>query len=519
MPLSYRPPEERLEGGALLLVAPVLAWLTLWIPLLGWHVDDAGISYAYARNLADGLGFRAVQGGPLAEGFSNPAWTLLLTGAVWLGVGVLAASKILQAALGAATLLGLHALVRAAGGRRDEATGAALVTALSAPWVVWSAGGLETVWLSACLVGFLWVVASERAGWLAGAFAAGVALARPEGPLLAAALLVTAEGLAPDGGWRKRRVMAWAIPVLACVAWLGVRVFVFESLVPTAWWVKAARVDVVPRLVRGALYVGLFAAEIALPLLALGWGAASGIRRLQRLARAAALIVALQVAIVVFVGGDWMRHGRLLAPFVPLIAAASAPGLIALLYSPHDVGRRVLDGRARHLGWAFLAAYVGVELLFWQAAVRRPPLPMAITADSADLLAELGPAWCGETRPHFATPDVGAALVRHPEARVIDLVGLLDAVDARHGGPGWWSARLADLEPQAVLVHGPWVPRTGLYPDVLAAAGYVEVCRRKDTPGPHEARYPPTLYRRSDCTRPLSDAQTARLDDWCARPR
>ena len=51
------PPAD--EGRLLILVGPIVAWLGLWVALIGWHVDDAGITYAYARSLAGGLGFRA----------------------------------------------------------------------------------------------------------------------------------------------------------------------------------------------------------------------------------------------------------------------------------------------------------------------------------------------------------------------------------------------------------------------------------------------------------------------------
>src|SRR5215468_4863974 len=44
----------------------------------GWLIDDAGISFAYARNLAEGHGLVSQPGAPPVEGFSNPAWTLLL---------------------------------------------------------------------------------------------------------------------------------------------------------------------------------------------------------------------------------------------------------------------------------------------------------------------------------------------------------------------------------------------------------------------------------------------------------
>ena len=43
-----------------------------------FFIEDAGISFAYARNFVDGEGFATYAGGPRVEGFSNPLWTFLI---------------------------------------------------------------------------------------------------------------------------------------------------------------------------------------------------------------------------------------------------------------------------------------------------------------------------------------------------------------------------------------------------------------------------------------------------------
>jgi hypothetical protein len=196
----------------------------------------------------------------------------------------------------------------------------------------------------------------------------------------------------------------------------------------------------------------------------------------------------------------------------------SVPGLMALLIRPMDLGRPLLEGWSRHLSWMFVGAWAGIQILFWQHALRRPPLPLAVAAETADLLVDLGPASCGETTARLALPDVGAALSRHPDAIVLDLGGLTDVRDARRGTDGW-PERLAEARPQVVLVHGPWVPRTGLDDGVLNASGYRLLCRRDGTPGPWEDRFPPSLYRRADCVADPGLALLDRLDAWCTRYR
>ncbi len=60
-----------------------------------WIVDDAGITFAYARSVTSGAGPVLQSGAPLVEGYSNPAWLAVLAigralglfdRGVWLGL-------------------------------------------------------------------------------------------------------------------------------------------------------------------------------------------------------------------------------------------------------------------------------------------------------------------------------------------------------------------------------------------------------------------------------------------------
>ena len=89
---------------------PWVHWLVgLGIPawLLGWNmwivrkftVDDAYISFRYARNLADGLGL-VYNAGERIEGYTNFLWTVLLAGGIELGIDPHVTSKVLGGAAG-----------------------------------------------------------------------------------------------------------------------------------------------------------------------------------------------------------------------------------------------------------------------------------------------------------------------------------------------------------------------------------------------------------------------------------
>src|SRR5215471_18948267 len=51
-----------------------------------WIIDDAGISYVYARNLAVGAGLVAQPGQAPVEGYSNPLWVFVLVPFFKLGI-------------------------------------------------------------------------------------------------------------------------------------------------------------------------------------------------------------------------------------------------------------------------------------------------------------------------------------------------------------------------------------------------------------------------------------------------
>jgi len=54
--------------------------------LSDWIIDDAGITYAYAKNLANGYGLVSQPGVPPVEGYSNFLWLLLITPCFWLNI-------------------------------------------------------------------------------------------------------------------------------------------------------------------------------------------------------------------------------------------------------------------------------------------------------------------------------------------------------------------------------------------------------------------------------------------------
>lgn len=59
----------------------------------GWYIEDAAISFAYARNWAEGEGLVAIPGGERLEGYSNATWVALLALFELLGIDGFRSSK------------------------------------------------------------------------------------------------------------------------------------------------------------------------------------------------------------------------------------------------------------------------------------------------------------------------------------------------------------------------------------------------------------------------------------------
>src|SRR6187549_190922 len=100
---------------ALLLAVAAMTIITGLTALLwGLTLDDAYITFRYARHLAQGYGLGAWnRTREHVEGYSSLLWTLLLAGAAWLGADLRIASKVFGTA---AALIVIAVLFR----RRDD---------------------------------------------------------------------------------------------------------------------------------------------------------------------------------------------------------------------------------------------------------------------------------------------------------------------------------------------------------------------------------------------------------------
>lgn len=324
---ARKSPSVWLQGVYRLGLFGVATWFLASTVFAVWHftIDDSGISFAYAKHLARGLGPVAAPGAPWVEGYSNALWVFLLTPLQWLPWPLAQSSKwlgLMMFTSGIAT--GVWWLAREHGKRLGTAALAALwITLLGSGLeiAVWVVAGLENALLGALLLG---LAARERVErehperwpWSA-LLAFGLCITRPEGAMYALpvlALLAWEKRAVAERGGLLRLGLAFLVPL---VVYHAVHYSVFHEWVPNTYFAKPQATSFGGGF--GYLYKSLRDTGLLylVPLAVLG---ASGSLRSKL-----TLIwyCAAGVVFVVYSGGDWMPFGRFVSFFaLPLVLLA-----------------------------------------------------------------------------------------------------------------------------------------------------------------------------------------------------
>ena len=303
-----------------------LVWGGLWWPIT---IDDSFITFRYAEHLAGGAGL-VFNPGERVEGFSCPAWVLLLAGAKSLGLPTIATSKVLG--LLAAMALPWLLWQLTAGRCRS-----ALVPAVGALWLalipdlaLYAVSGMETLQFAATLGLVLAALARPvatvgRAAWALASLGL-LLLSRPECVLLAPALWGCALFGSRPGA--PRRVLWGFLPM--AVGFLLLRYGYYGAWLPNTYLAKPSpqlfqfRQDPLggglARWVDHALTyeggpIGLWlriGGLLALPLFALGLY----VHRGSSLMRACLVSVLVGSAYLAYAPPDWMPGYRFLLPYL-----------------------------------------------------------------------------------------------------------------------------------------------------------------------------------------------------------
>ncbi|MGE5233885.1 MAG: hypothetical protein ACM3OB_07225 [Acidobacteriota bacterium] len=488
-----------------------LAWLVplalclVHATLFGaWIVDDAGISFAYARNLAHGYGLVSQPGQPPVEGFSNPLWTFALVPAFWAGWF----DPVWTPKIVAAGCIGLaFALLARLAGRSPSASPVAIgvglgVVALATPFVAWSFSGLENA-LSVLLVAaaaerserLLAVEPRRGSGALLGLALAAAALTRPDAVLFVTALpLLLLIGLVAR---RSARPLAAAL-LVAAVVWGGVyggfllwRRWYFGDWLPNTYYAKGgphatdvfALLTLRPDSVARWLEAAWGAAGPLGGWLLAGLGIALVLCLAHRTLSPALAVVAVYLGIAgaayVLLPRDWMPEFRFATPFValfPLACTLAAGDLLSRAQSAR--GARLKRGLAITAAVAAVLTFLPRSLTF--AAAPTVPFADVVRAygDGFNRMADE----LGVRQGAVLLPDVGGTLWAS-RLRVVDLGKLCDRTIARTMGKdqrAFYDYVFDRTTPVFIHFHGAWSAMARLDSDPRFERDYVPLLEYED---------------------------------------
>lgn len=468
-------PAARIAGHAAMLAALAAAAALYAAHVLDRYgdftVDDAGITYAYADNLASGRGLRMTPGEAPTEGFSNPLQVLLLAPVALFTGDLDPACKAINVGL-AALALGLLCAFAYLHLRGPVRLLALVPLGLATSWCgfnYWIAAGLEGGLLTALQIGSLlalhYAPRHAVADGVLGATAGLLAWTRPEGAVYGA-IAVGARLLRPSAGrrWRAAAIFAASLALLLALRWL-----LFRDLVPNTFWAKVPGRGLWWSLTDsespGWAYLRSFLRErwwyFAIPL----WMAAPAWREAQAAAAAALLHLLFAVGFVLYVGGDWMAEYRFLQPAMGPLAVLSAIGLVGLVGAGAPA-RPALGRLPLALGLLGLGALVAFGHRNWSsqrdAIAARRDISLPVVARRVAGYRALADRLHLERPPLVAEVDIGGLSYRSG-LEILDLAGLSDRAlglaRARRpaAGPDYvFGERLPDV----IHLHASWLVAT-----------------------------------------------------------
>lgn len=448
-----------------------------------WLVDDAAITFDYARHVSEGLGPVLQPGARPVEGYSNTSWLSLLVVGRWLGLfdhGTLLGipdyvvyPKLLAVLFCAATLVAIHRTAAVLVPRAWIVTlTAGVVLACIPSYVVWSFSGLEN-----SLYGFLVTaiaamsvraIARHRLHGIPAAVGTGLlafaaALTRPDGMIYATAYPVVVLLLVNRATVRATlvaaglSVLSFGVPFGAFLLWRHAE---FGRWVANTAAAKGQRLTVGAETVAAfnkvsglVSCIGVVSTLVALVVVGCNLGAASVFRRCLM---GALVPLVLAVSAFGFLTDDWMEQFRFATPIWPvgaLVVGACAYRLVA-----------AGGVRVRVVVAIGVAAAVGTSatLLNTQRSTfsAHPTVPMCAVADSAGRLinhladlAHLGPDAV------YVGPDLGGSSLTS-RLRLVDLAGLADARIADYRAAGDYQGLndhiFAEVRPDIINAELAW---------------------------------------------------------------
>jgi len=411
-------------------------------------VDDAYISFQYARNWVSGRGV-VFNPGEHVEGYTNFLWVALL--APFYAMARALSIDFTRVAIALSIVLALFdlGLVYAIARRlykRDwfAVSVALLLCAIDNAYLGYAMSALENHLLIFCSLGaiYAWVLPAKRPWAWTGAALVAAVMTRPDAALLVATFGVSSVfGLVltdPSRPWESRTTLvknlglALAVWVVGYGAYFAWRYHYYGELLPNTFYLKVgSHIDATER---GLVYTRSFVEDRyyvpCLALLAIFWPRASAVRWML-------LFVTLQAAYVTYVGGDFYSGHRFYVVVLPVLAL-----LVGwVVHRLRARFARLRPGRWLRTHTAAMATIIGVScglLAFGLSHVSKRGFQRGPYANEIKMFGDkvhnniVFTRWLGtftEPGASIVVGDIGSTGF-FTDLRVIDVYGVIDPVVA-----------------------------------------------------------------------------------------
>ena len=466
-----------------------------------WIVDDAAITFAYARSVTEGWGFVVQQGAAPVEGFSNPTWLALLSLGRLVGLfdhGTLFGipdyavyPKALALLCCASLLVGCYFAAKKVTRWPWLATLASGIILAAIPsFVMWSFSGLENslyaltvVWLAVLV--FRAVIddrlLGKRVAIVAGLLAAVAALTRPDGliyagayPLVALAMLFRANNrprFGPSLRYALLSVAAFAAPVGGYFLW---RHFHFGRWLPNTAVAKSQDIPGLADIARLGELVNYIGAPLILLMMIIG---TLVLRRPFWWRRGlVALLVPLSLAVLAFVvlNPDWMVQYRFATPAWAMLALVGPLVTAEALRGLRPKGTKWLG-----LGLVITLLISGATLLnSFERARETLTVPMCYVADRLGRVFNGYADILGLQHGSLLLPDLGGSSLTS-RLRLYDMAGLVSPKIADYikadDLEGLRDYIFTDVKPTFIHSRGPWAAGNGITSDPRIERDYYPI--------------------------------------------
>jgi len=472
-----------------------------------WIVDDAGITFSYARNLAQGHGLVSQPGAEPVEGYSNFLWLVLIAAFfIFNAFHPVIVPKALSFLFVFLFFLLMEKTLRLF--YKDKAWPAYVIPfmlAINTSFVVWTTSGLENPLyaLVVLLIFYLCLKSLKQEASLKrlaalGLAAAAAALTRPDGVMFFAAypvllLLSRFSGARLPTKKDLAGLLAYASPfVIVFGGYLIFRALYFHDLYPNTYYAKGGpelddllEIHLMKIWTYGSFYSLMESAAGSFGVLSLLIGFVMALKLhyskgLKAPLAAAGFFLYLSILTYLLLPDDWMPEHRFATPVYPfyyLFGISVFAGLLEKVKS------------ARLKCWLVLAAGIlfmgGSARMFAERSIefaRSPVVPFSRICKSFGRGISEYAGRLGVEDGSVLLPDVGGSLYCS-ELRVYDLGGLCDRTIARtmrKDQQAFYDYVFNQIKPTFILTHHSWTYKAAFDLDPRFRKDYVPVNEYKD---------------------------------------